>query len=247
MIKKTIKILFLAVGIAGCNEVSDTEKPAVEIESPSDGEIVTTIDNLRLVATLSDDTGLLQYKLTISGIDSLNDVGADSTLHLIFVEGVANGTKGIFLDETISLAESTFNGEYYATLTAIDIEGNEAIRDTVMFKIQNSIDSEPPVFNVGGPTAGDTLNFGEGFSVTGSVTDSQSLIYADIYVGRVDATFELVTFGFGNVQNNVVDYGSVGWFFQVDSTWSQGAYHMYFTAWDNYSGISHEIPFHVSY
>lgn len=247
MIKQTLKYLAIAAIFAGCNQTSDTEKPTVEIESPSSGEVVTTNNNLRLVATLSDDTGLLQYKLTISGIDSLNGVGADSTFHLIYVEGGLNETKGIFLDETIVLADSTFNGEYYATLTAIDIEGNEAIRDTVKFRIQNSIDSEVPVFNVGGPVAGDTLNFGEGFSVTGSVTDSQSLIFADIYVGRTDRSFELVYFGFGNVQNSIVDYGSVGWFFQVDSTWSQGAYHMYFTAWDNYSGISHEIPFHVAY
>jgi hypothetical protein len=247
VIKQTLKYLAIAAIFSSCNQTTDTENPTVQIESPAEGQVVSTNDDLRLVATLSDDTGLLQYKLTINGIDSLNDVASDSTLHFIYVEGVLNETKAIYLDETIVLVDSTFNGHYYATLTAIDIEGNESVRDTVKFKIRNSIDSEIPVFNVGGPVAGDTLTFGEGFSVTGSVTDSQSLIYADIYVGRTDLSFELLSFGFADVQNNIVDYGNVGWFFQVDSTWSQGAYHMYFTAWDNYSGVSHEIPFYVSY
>ena len=247
MIEKALKVLFFALVFAGCNQTTDNEKPTVEIESPSAGETVTTNSDLRLVATLSDDSGLLQYKLTISGIDSLNGITTDSTSRYIHVEGVGNGTKAIFIDQTIPLADSTFNGNYFVTLTAIDIEGNEAIRDTVRFKIQNSIDSEPAIFNVAGPTPGDTLNFGEGFSVTGSATDSQGLIFADIYVGRTDQSFELVYFGFSGVQNNEVNFGNVGWYFEVDSTWSQGDYHMYFTAWDNYSGVSHEIPFHVSY
>lgn len=246
MIKQLFKFLIVATVFVGCNVETDNERPTVEIENPTNGGVVTTNDDLRLVATILDNTGLLQYKLTIAGIDSLNDVGADSTFSLIHVESITNGTSGIFLDELVSLDDDVFNGEYFATLTAIDIEGNEALRDTVKFKIENSNDSEPPVFNVGGVTAGDTLNFGEGVGVTGEVTDP-SLIYADIYVGRTDGSFELVSFGFGGVQDNTVNYGGVGWYFEVDSTWSQGAYHMYFTAWDNYSGVSHEIPFHVSY
>ena len=246
MIKKLCSLLVIAALASACNTETDSERPTVDLESPADGEVVTTDSDLRLVATILDNTGLLQYKFTVAGIDSLNDVGADSTFSYIHVESIANGTSGIFLDELIPLDDNVFNGEYFATLTAIDVEGNEAFRDTVKFSIQNSIDSEPPVFNVGGVVAGDTLNFGEGVAVIGEVTDP-SLIFADIYVGRIDGSFELVSFGFSGVENNTVNYGGVGWYFEVDSTWSQGAYHMYFTAWDNYSGVSQEIPFHVSY
>lgn len=226
---------------------NDLEKPIVTIDSPVDNQVVYTADDLRLVATLTDNTGLLQYKLVLTGIDSLNDVGADSTSHLIFIEGVPNAEKAIYIDEYVLLSDTTFNGFYRLTLTCIDVEGNEAIRDTVSIEIKNSIDSEPPVFNAAGPVSGDTLTFGEGFSITGNVTDSQSLIYSDIYVGRTDGSHEILTFGFSGIVNNTVDYDGIGWYFQVDSTWKQGAYQMYITAWDNYSGVSHSIPFHVAY
>ena len=241
-----IALSFLGL-LASCQMEDDVEKPVVSIESPVDNQIVYTADGLRLVATLTDNTGLLQYKLVLTGIDSLNDVGADSTSHLIFIEGVANSEKAIYIDDYISLSDTTFNGFYRLTLTCIDVEGNEAIRDTVAIRIRNSIDSEPPVINALGPVAGDTLSFGEGFSITGNVTDSQSLIYSDIYVGRTNGSHEILTFGFSGIVNNTVDYDGIGWYFQVDSTWNEGAYHMYITAWDNYSGVSHEIPFYVFY
>ncbi len=246
MIKQTLKLLLVAAVFAGCNEATDQEKPVVAIENPADGQTIATADDLRLVATVSDDTGLLQYKLTISGLDELNDVGADSTLHYIHVEGIQGDVKTIFLDETIELDDNTFNGNYYATLTAVDKEGNEAVRDTVKFVIENSIDGTPPTFNVTGPTA-DTLSLGMGFSPGGQVADSQNLIYSDIFIGRTDGSQEIHSFQFTNIIDNTVDYGGLGWYFQVDSTWTQGSYHVYFTAWDNYSGVSHEIPFYVSY
>lgn len=235
------------VGLGACQESSDFEKPIAVIESPETSETVTTDDNLRLVATLTDNTGLLQFKLTINGVDSLNDVGADSTFSYIYVDGVPDKAKAWYLDEIIELADSTFNGYYEVRLSCIDIEGNESLKDTVVFKIRNSIDSEPPQFNVTGPTPSDTLTIGQGFSIAGATTDSQSLIYSDIYVGRTNGSDTILYFEFPNPIDNTIDYNSIGWFFPVDSTWSKGAYRMYITAWDNYSGVSHEIPFYVSY
>ncbi|MGB1316819.1 MAG: hypothetical protein ACPG5W_01365, partial [Flavobacteriales bacterium] len=104
-----------------------------------------------------------------------------------------------------------------------------------------------PVFDVAGPTA-DTLRFGQGFALSGSVTDSQDLIFSDIFIGRSDFsdTIQFVTFPW--ISNNLLDYtNQFSWYFQVDSAWVQGQYHIRYTAWDNYSGVSHEIPFYVSY
>lgn len=246
MIRKILFAVLVAALFGACNEVDDTEKPVITIESPSENDVVTTGAGLRLVATVSDDTGLLQYKLTISGVDELNGIAADSTLHLISVEGIANGVKTIYLDDVINLPDSTFNGHYYATLTCIDVEGNQSIRDTVFFQIENSIDSTDPVFNVAGP-ANDTLFFGQGFSPSGSVTDSQSLIYSSIYIGRTDGSQAIHSFQFPNIANNAVNYDGMGWYFSVDSTWSKGNYHIYYTAWDNYTGVTHQIPFYVTY
>lgn len=244
---KSLFFLLAAVAFTACNEVIDTERPTIEIDLPQGGDAVYTNDGLRIVATLTDDTGLLQYKVVLNGIDSLNDVGADSTISFIMVEGVPNNEKAIYLDETFALGDTTFNGSYQLTMACIDVEGNESIRDTVNFTIRNSNDSEPPQFNVLGPTPNDTLNYGNGFSILGSTTDSQLLMYSTIYVGTKSGSDTILYFRFTNIENNIVDFSSIGWYFQVDSSWAQGAYHMYTTSWDDYSGVSNEIPFHVSY
>ena len=246
MIKYAIYFLTLAAVFIGCQESVDVEKPTVIIELPAENGIVTTNDNLRLVATLSDNTGLLQYKMTLKGIDELNDIGADSTYSIIYIDGFSDRPKTLFFDEVYELADSTFNGFYRLTLSCIDVEGNESIRDTVEFQIQNSIDSESPIFNVGGPNR-DTLTIGNGFSPTGIITDSQSLIYASIYIGRTDGSDTLHWFDFPSIENNEVSFETGQGWYVVDSTWTQGSYHLYFTAWDNYSGVSHEIPFQVKY
>jgi len=226
--------------------VVDEELPTAQIESPANGNTVYTAEGIRVVATLKDNTGLLQYKLTISGIDSLNDISADSVFEKIIVEGI-DEINSLFLDYTIPLPENAYNGRCKLTLTCLDIEGNESIMDTTMFEIKNSIDSDPPVISVTGPIQGDTLKIGSGFLTLGKVIDTQLLVYSEIFIGRSDFSDTIRFTTFPWISNNLVDYDAFSWWTQVDSTWSQGDYHIYLTAWDNYSGVSHSIPFHVSY
>jgi hypothetical protein len=244
--KQALQLLLFCFLILGCREIDDNENPEAIIESPLEGEIINTDSNLRLIATLTDNTGLIQYKITINGIDYLNDIGADSTLSIIYIGGVPGKVETFYVDQLIELDDTTFNGHYELTLSTLDIEGNESIQDTVLFQIENSFDSEPPVINAGGPTQ-DTLVFGDGFSPNGVIIDTQSLIYATIYIGKVNGSDTLHTFEFPVIQNNEVSFDSGQNFWQVDSTWSQGEYHVYYTAWDNYSGVSKSIPFYVKY
>jgi hypothetical protein len=244
--KQALHLLLFCFLISACQEIDDNENPEVTIESPLEGEIVTTDSNLRLVATLTDNTGLIQYKITINGIDSLNGIGVDSTLSVIYIDGVPDKVETFYLDQLIELDDTTFNGHYELTLSTVDVEGNESLRDTVLFQIKNSIDSESPVISAGGPTT-DTLFFGNGFSPNGVITDSQSLIYATVYIGKVNGSDTLHSFEFPVIQNNEVSFDSGQAFWQVDSTWVQGEYHIYYTAWDNYSGVSKSIPFYVKY
>ncbi|MCB0755475.1 MAG: DUF4625 domain-containing protein [Flavobacteriales bacterium] len=242
----TLIPLLAIVAFAACNQVTDAERPTISIDLPNENGIVTTNDGLRIVATLSDDTGLLQYKVILDGIDSENGIAADSTSSFIIVEGVPNKDKALYLDQVFPLSDTTFNGSYRIILACIDIEGNESLKDTVNFEIKNSIDNTPPVIDVGGPSS-DTLTIGQGFSPFGTITDSQSLIYASIYIGKVDGSDTLHWFDFPVIQNNLVLFGPSEAWWAVDSTWAQGHYHLYCTAWDNYSGVSSSVPFHVSY
>jgi hypothetical protein len=239
--------LFLLLLGVSCKEIVDTELPIAVIDDPTENEAVFTDNDLRIVATLTDNTGLLQYKLTIDGIDSLNGIAADSTLSMIFVDAIPNEEKAFYLDQTIELDDNTFNGNFQMVLSSLDVEGNESIKDTVRFEIVNSLDPDPPVFNVTGPTSGDTLEIGSGFLVLGNVSDAQHLNYSEIFIGPTDFSDTIRFTTFPWITNNMVNYDDFTWWHQVDSTWSQGSYHVYYTAWDNVSGTSHTIPFYVSY
>jgi len=250
VIRHTFIYLILSILAVGCIELDDKDKPVVLIDSPLDGDVITTDAGLRLLATLTDNTGLLQYKIVITGIDSLNDVGADSTFSITLIHGISDKPETFLLDYLIALDDTTFNGHYQLTLSCVDVEGNEAVRDTVLFRIKNSIDHEPPIITVSvdGMNAGDTLTFGQIISPRGFITDSQSLIYADIFIGRANFSDTVRYNAFTWIENNNIDFtNNYLWWHNVDSTWSQGAYHIYYTAWDNYSGVSHTIPFYVKY
>ena len=243
--------LFLLVisAFSACQKVDDTERPVASINSPIDGAIVQTQDGLLLQASLVDNTGLLQFKIVVSGVDSSNDISADSTYATTFIDALPKETSH-FLEHLVELPDTTFNGFYYAVLSCLDVEGNESIKDTVRFQVINSIDSEPAQFNVSGPVELDTMSLGQGFSIQGTTTDSRSLVFSDMYVGKIGATSSsdtILYFKFTEPVDNTIDYNSIGWFVQVDSSWNQGAYHMYVTGWDNYSGASYEVPFYVFY
>lgn len=246
MKKLNTYLLGLLLLFGACNEVVDEEKPTAIIEFPAENELVATNQNLRLVATVTDDTGLLQYKVTLDGVDEQNGIAADSTISFIIVDGVEGNEKALYLDETFELPDSTFNGTYRLTLACVDIDGKQSVTDTVTFEIRNSTDFTPPVINVGGPTL-DTMTIGNGFTPFGEITDERDLTYATIFIGRTNNSDTIHWFDFPAIQNNLVSFATGQTFWVVDSTWSQGDYHVYCTAWDGYSGVSSSIPFHVKY
>jgi len=232
--------------LSACNEVDDVDRPTAQIVMPADNDQVWTADGVHISANLSDDMGLLQYKVVIRGIDSLNGLAADSTFALTIIDGIDGKPKEHYLDFTIALGDSCFNAYYLLTLTCLDAQGNEAYRDTVRFQLKNSTDPVPPVFNVTGPTPDDTLHVGDGFVLGGTVTDAYDLVYSDIFIGRTNYSDTVTYVTFPWVIDNTIDYTNVfNWWYPVDSTWTEGAYHVYYTARDNHSIVSHTIPFYV--
>jgi hypothetical protein len=239
-------LTILSVLISSCVKEQDNEKPVVSIITPAEDDIVYTDDDLYVIADMTDNTGILQYKLVLSGIDSLNDIGSDSTYSTIFIDA-ANEQTVFSLDQYLDLPSTTFNGHYQLLLSCVDVEGNESFKDTVLIVLRNNADYELPVFNVGGVNSGDTLILGSGISPSGTITDVGNLSYASFYLGRTNGSDTIQYFEFPVIQNNMVEFDGIGWYFQVDSSWTKGAYHMYYTAWDGYSGVSHSIPFYVKY
>lgn len=240
-------LLIPFIGLSACKQEIDTDRPIATLDLPMENDIVYSDDDLRLVASFSDNTGLLQYKLVLGGLDELNGIVADSTFSLIYVDAIPDEKKTYYLDQIIELNENVYNAHYRVVVSCIDVEGNESIKDTVDFQIKNSADQEPPVFNVTGPTEGDTLGIGQGFLVLGDVSDAQDLTYTEIFIGPSDFSDTIRFTTFPWVSNNIVDYDDFTWWHQVDSSWVQGNYHIYYTAWDQSVGVTHSIPFYVSY
>ncbi|MBI1286089.1 MAG: DUF4625 domain-containing protein [Flavobacteriales bacterium] len=230
----------------GCNTTDDTEKPTVVVYSPQEDGAVYTNDGLRVRADLSDNTGVLQYKITLNGIDSLNDIAADSTYSITYIDAIPGKPTDYNYDQTLDLPASTFNGHYQFTMACVDVEGNESIRDTVLFEIKNSADSVPPTFNVTGPTPYDTLGYGQGFLLGGIITDAEELTYSELFVGTVNFSDTMIYVPYPVIVDNAITYDGT-WWVPIDSTWTQGSYHVYYTAWDKYSGVSYSIPFYVKY
>lgn len=241
---RSLFLLFSAVLVGSCAPERDSERPAINILSPTDWSDVYTTQGIPLHVIFTDNGELLQYRMVIAGIDSLNSIMKDTTFRTVFIEGLSG--KEYTLNESFVLATSVFNGYYTLILSCIDNEGNQALNDTVVMRIRNSADSLAPVIAVTGPTAGDTLGWGEGFYIGGSVTDETSLNLVSIRMGPVTGEPNYIR-EFTIIQDNAVNLDGITPWLAPDSTWTQGNYVLYVSAWDNHNGVDRTILFHVKY
>jgi len=237
-------LLMLVMLWTACSDGFDLERPTAELISPTNGMTVTTGQGLQLVAKFTDNGNLLQYKIRLEGIDSLNRVAKDTTLRLVFIEGISGSE--FLLNQNISLPDSTFGGFYRIILTCIDDDGNESYPDTASVRIVNSLDSVPPVFLIEGiPGPTDTLRVGMGFVLGGNVIDETSLNLVYVKIGNVNGSFTVLNFNFLFIPDNNLDLTAIGLWFPVDTTWTAGTYSAYFSAWDNHNGVDTTFFFQV--
>lgn len=234
-----------ALSIASCDDGFDTERPTVTIQSPVAWQTVNTVEGIPLRARFTDNRNLLQYRMVLEGIDSLNGIARDTMLRRAVINGISGSSFD--LDESILLPDSIFNGYYRIILSCIDDDGNESYPDSVPVRVVNVLDSVPPAFSINGiPAPQDTLRIGMGFVLGGVISDETSLNFASVRIASVDGPFVLHEFTFANnIIDNTIDFSGIGWWFPVDTTWAQGRYRAYFTAWDNHNGADHEIFFEV--
>lgn len=228
--------------VSACDDGFDTERPLAVIQSPVSGQTVNTAEGIPLQVLFTDNGNLLQYKMRLEGIDSLNGIAKDTMLRMVYIGGLSGSS--LLFDEHIPLPDSTFNGHYRIIVTCIDDDGNESYPDTASVRIANVLDSIPPVIILGGLPE-DTLRFGQGFTLSGIVSDETSLNRFTFRMANTDGSFtrfEHQATAFGD--NSQVLDGFGGWF-QVDSAWTEGTYSVYITAWDSYSGVSHTSYFEV--
>jgi hypothetical protein len=239
-------LLVIAFGVmVGCEEEQDTERPTASLLTPLNGATVATDQGIIFRALFEDNGQLLQYKVLLEGIDSLNGIAKDTAIRWIEIGGLSGAAYE--LNDTIALPASMFNGHYRLLVTCVDSDGNQAYNDTIAIRVVNVADTIVPVFSVSGPTVGDTLGIGEGFPLLGQITDETSLNYVTVFIGRTNRSLTKHEFDFPIVLDNTVNLNDIGWYFPIDSTWTKGAYEVYITAWDDHNGVEFSIPFHINY
>ena len=86
-------ILLSMLLIVSCDEAIDAERPVVSILSPLDGATASTADGIQISASITDNGELLQYKIVVSGIDSLNGIAKDSTLRMVIIGGLSGSIR----------------------------------------------------------------------------------------------------------------------------------------------------------
>jgi len=237
-------LLVVALFWSACSDGFDMERPTTELISPASGQTVNTGQGIQLLVKFTDNGNLLQYKMRLEGIDSLNGIARVKTYRLVFIEGISGSE--FLLEQNIPLPNSTFNGYYRIILSCIDDDGNESYPDTAVVRIVNILDSVPPVFEIEGiPGPHDTLKIGMGIALGGRISDETSLDSASVKIANTNGSFKLHYFNFLSITDNAVDLTGIGWWFPVDSTWTPGTYSAYFTAWDNYSGVDTTFLFQV--
>lgn len=230
---------------AACSDGFDMERPTAKLISPANGQTVSTAHGIQLSVLFTDNGNLLQYKMRLEGIDSLNRITKDTTYSLVFIEGISGSEFN--LSQTIPLPNSTFNGFYRIIVSCIDDDGNESLPDTSSVRIVNSLDSIPPVFGIEGiPSPSDTLKIGMGFVLGGIISDETSLNLVTVKIANTNGSFTRHEFQFPSIIDNNVDLTGIGWWFPVDSNWTAGTYSAYFTAWDNFSGVDTTFLFQVA-
>lgn len=240
---RCLALAFLALMFQACEEDADNDAPTFTVHSPVDGATVNISEGIPLHIVFNDNDELVQYKLVLDGIDSLNGIAADSMPRIVRIDECSG--QEFTLDGYFPLPDSAFNGFYTLTITCADNGGNQAIADTLRLRLVNPLDSVPPVFSIT-QSPNDTLTFGEGFTIEGQVTDETSLNLVTVRLGPVEGDGKL-TQDYSTIENNTVLLdGNIPWF-NIDSTWATGQYVLYLTAWDNYNGVDHSTFFYVNY
>jgi len=244
LIHVSLLLLVVALFWTACSDGFDLERPTTELISPVNGQTVNTGQGIQLLVKFTDNGNLLQYKMRLEGIDSLNRITKDTTYRLVFIEGISGSEY--MLEHNITLPYSTFNGYYRIIVSCIDDDGNESYPDTASVRIVNVLDSIPPVFDIQGiPGPGDTLKLGMGIALSGRISDETSLNLVTVKIANTNGSFTRHDFKFPSITDNNVDLTGIGWWFPVDTNWTPGTYSAYFTAWDNYSGVDTTFLFQV--
>lgn len=111
------------------NSGTDTQKPTIEILTPTDGDILHTGEEFHVDIDFSDNVALASYKIDIhfAGDGHSHEKSMNDPIEWTYetIGTLSEMEDNIHLD--ISIPESTKNGEYHFGVYATDKAGNQNV------------------------------------------------------------------------------------------------------------------------
>jgi hypothetical protein len=180
--KKTIFLSTLCMlGLGACTEenVTNLNKPEIELESPKSWQAFSVADGIHFEAHLHDNEALSQYNITIHHNFDAHEHGARlSTQMMPFNYSESFTVEGATVDveQHLDLPATTAAGPYHLVVKAIDMQGNSTSFDDgsskeVSILITNDSQAKVQLDLAAGETELDGTA-GEQLNVTGTITDA---------------------------------------------------------------------------
>ena len=123
---KYIVLLFVSTLIVACesSEELDTQKPEINILTPTEHQEIELGQTIEFVAHVSDNVALASYKLEIHRADDGHQHRSESVpWHFEIVENLSGNTAEI--THQIPVADTVLEGHYHIGLFVIDQSGNQ--------------------------------------------------------------------------------------------------------------------------
>lgn len=202
--------IFILISVFSCKE--DITPPVIR-DLALNGSIDTlhlnldTSQKIHLYATIEDDTELSQYR--VFSANSITAAPSDSSLFSNYVTSIYNSieTNPFVYNDSLELSNFNSTGVYTVNLSAIDVEGNEGLGESVVLVLYsseapNTLITQPdfsssfPSFN-----AGDTLFF------QGTVSDNVAIRSISLEILNTGSIVSQ-TFSYSDTVFTSWDYGS---------------------------------------
>lgn len=237
-IRPVILLFAVAAAFVSCTNNVDQDGPVTMIEVPMDTDTIISSEGIRLVASLEDEELITQYRVELTGVDSLNGLAADTATNWINVYEASQGQ--FYIDETFDLPEEQFNGHYTLSLHALDAAGNQSDGDTVSFYIRNPLDLQEISF--ADTMVFDTIEeFRGGVGINIDILDDK-LTYAEMWVSSVDGQTEIAYREWLDVNYFWININT---WFTWDNAWVEGEYTTRIVAWDQYGYKEYTNSFYI--
>lgn len=152
-------------------KVPDAEAPGIAISKPAEGAVFTTEEEIPVEASLTDNTGLVTAKISITP--------PAGQVQEVYTETFSSEPAEATISHTISLTGMPA-GSYIVTVEATDKDGHS--RDKKVNVVVREPDHTAPTVNISSPSAGTEFYANEAIQLRAKITDNAALEEVTVWV-----------------------------------------------------------------